>query len=145
MHEQPPPPALRVLIVDDNHDEADSLHTLLELAGHKCRAAYEVHTALAEAGAFEPNVVLLDLGMFRNGFHVAEELRKRGGAVRPFIIAITGHTDQEHRLMSARAGFGLYMVKPVDPEELIGILSALAVTAATKSAAVDPPPPADYP
>jgi DNA-binding response OmpR family regulator len=85
-----PWPSLRVLIVDDNQDVADSECAMLRLQGYDCCTAYEVHPALDEAASFQPHVVLLDLGMPRNGFRISEELRKRAQTFRPFIVAVTG-------------------------------------------------------
>src|SRR2546421_12958153 len=60
---RPIPRPLRVLVVDDDRDGADSLCLLLGLHGHDCRVAYDTRAALAEADSFRPEVALLDLGM----------------------------------------------------------------------------------
>jgi DNA-binding response OmpR family regulator len=125
-----PTPSLRVLIVDDNRDVADSECAMLHLLGHDCRTAYEVHAALDEAQAFQPHVVLLDLGMPRNGFRIAEELRKRAQTFRPFIVAVTGYGDGDHRDRSERAGVDYYMLKPAEPEALAKLLGSLAFVVA---------------
>jgi DNA-binding response OmpR family regulator len=115
-------PAFRVLIVDDIRDAADSECTLLEMSGYQCRAVYEIHAALALAKDFQPQVVLLDLAMPKNGFRLADELRKAvASPVR--LIAVTGRTDQQDR--AAQAGFDHYLIKPVDPKELQVLLETI--------------------
>src|SRR5205807_1384553 len=98
----PPPPnipehaqqlehASRVLVVDDNHDGADSLTTLLQLSGHSVQTAYTGPSALEAAAAFLPDVVLLDIGLpGLTGYEVARRLRKIEPLQDAWLIALTG-------------------------------------------------------
>ena len=70
---------MRILVADDNVDSADCLARLLKIAGHELRVAYDGPTALAFATNFQPQVVLLDIGIpGLNGYEVAQRLRLRG-------------------------------------------------------------------
>jgi CheY-like chemotaxis protein len=118
------PPARRILIVDDNVDAAATLHMLLQSLGHETRMAHDGMRALKLAGEFNPDIVLLDIGMpGLDGYEVARRLRglKRD---KPFrIVAITGWGQEADRQRSREAGFDLHLVKPVDPQDLLQALS----------------------
>jgi CheY-like chemotaxis protein len=119
--------AIRVLVVDDNRDSANSLSRLLALDGHDVHTAYEGAQALAEAAAFPPDVILLDLGLpDRNGFEVAAELRSAPDFRDTMIVALTGWGQPEDRRRSREAGFDHHLVKPVEIEALRSILAAVA-------------------
>ncbi|WP_165251718.1 hybrid sensor histidine kinase/response regulator [Paludisphaera soli] len=119
--------AIRVLVVDDNRDSANSLSRLLALDGHDVHTAYEGVQALAEAAAFPPDVILLDLGLpDRNGFEVAAELRAAPDFRDTMIVALTGWGQPEDRRRSREAGFDHHLVKPVEIEALRSILAAVA-------------------
>jgi len=106
-------PLLRVLVVDDNQDSADSLAMLLELEGHAARAVYSASDALDEVAAFAPDVVLLDIGLpGMNGYDVAQEIKK--AARPPRLIAVSGYAQPEDKERSAAAGVSTHLVKPVD-------------------------------
>ncbi|MBV8382592.1 MAG: PAS domain-containing protein [Planctomycetaceae bacterium] len=122
-HRKPTPPAgasraRRVLVVDDQPDSARSLARLLESWGHETRTAHDGPSALAEADAHRPEVVLLDVelpGM--DGHEVARRLRAPGGeGLR--IVALTGFSQEEDRRQALGSGFDLYLVKPVDLDDL---------------------------
>src|SRR4029079_2932096 len=81
----------RVLIVDDNHDTADSYAVLISLWGHETRKAYDGESVLQQALAFLPNVVLLDIGLPKlDGYDVARKLRQYQSLLGLKIVAITG-------------------------------------------------------
>jgi CheY-like chemotaxis protein len=106
-------PLLRVLVVDDNQDSADSLAMLLELEGHTVRAVYSAAEALEQVAAFTPDVVLLDIGLpVMNGYDVAREIKKASRP--PRLIAVSGYAQPEDKERSAAAGFSAHLVKPVD-------------------------------
>jgi two-component system CheB/CheR fusion protein len=118
---------LRVLVVDDNADAADSLAMLLRTDGHKVEVAYDGAAALEAARAQQPEVVFLDIGLpILNGYEVAKRLHQRQDVPRPLVVALTGYGQEEDRRQAAAAGFDRYLVKPVDPTELTGLLAALA-------------------
>ncbi len=109
----------KVLVVDDNHDSAETLAALLGLAGYEVQIAYEGVSALAWAATHRPRVVLLDLGLpGMDGFQVARQLRQLPGLAQTRLIAITGYGQESDRRATAEAGFELHLTKPVDPDEL---------------------------
>ena len=111
----------RVLIVDDNLDAAATLDQLMRSLGHETRVAHNGSDALALADQFQPQVVLLDIGMpGMNGYEVAAQLRKRGRAMK--IVAVTGWGTEDDRGRSKQAGFDLHLVKPVDEMALQRII-----------------------
>ncbi|MBP0588554.1 PAS domain-containing protein [Paraburkholderia sp. LEh10] len=117
--------ALRILIVDDNRDAADSLTMLCESEGHLTRAAYSSAEALDAAATFRPDVALLDIGLPDiDGYELARRLRPKGES-RPLLIAITGYGQTEDRLRAQSAGFDYHFVKPVNIDSLLKLLSSL--------------------
>lgn len=118
---------MKVLVVDDNHDAALSLGMLVEMLGHDVRIAYDGVEALQEAGAFRPDLVLLDVGMPRmDGYEACRRLREQpwGAAIR--VVAVTGWGQEHDRRRSQQAGFDQHLVKPVAPTEIADILGAAA-------------------
>jgi two-component system CheB/CheR fusion protein len=114
---------LKVLLVEDDADAAQSLALLLQLNGHRVQLASCGASAVALAEADPPQVVLLDLGLPDiNGYEVARRLRARGASQRPLIIAVTGYAEQPERLQSYEAGIDLHLVKPVQFGELEQVL-----------------------
>jgi CheY-like chemotaxis protein len=125
--ETEPARGLRVLVVDDNRDSADSLALWLELAGHDVRTAYGGPEALDAAEAFLPAVVLLDIGMpGMNGYDVALRLREQPATRAALLVAMTGWGQDEDRRRSQEAGFYQHLVKPVDPGSLKDLLARIA-------------------
>jgi PAS domain S-box-containing protein len=125
---EPPIPAtvgrLRVLVVDDNHDAADSLALLLQLMGHDVRTVYDGASALSAVAALTPQVVMLDIGMpFMGGYEVARKLSQTPGAALPVLVAITGWGQQRDRDHAREAGFHHHLVKPVEQDALQRVLA----------------------
>jgi two-component system CheB/CheR fusion protein len=117
---------LRVLVVDDNVDSADTLAFILKLSGHDVRTAYAGDTALEEAGSFVPQVVVLDIGLPRmSGYEVARRLREQPEMKASFLIALTGYGQDEDRQRTMSAGFDHHLIKPVDPEKLQFLINSL--------------------
>ena len=116
----------RILVADDNHDAAEALSLQLQLAGHDVRTAHDGVEALTVAQAFEPDIVLLDLGMPKmDGYEAARELRLRPiGGKRMALIALTGWGQQQDRDRTADAGFDAHLVKPVAEAQLFKALAA---------------------
>jgi two-component system CheB/CheR fusion protein len=105
--------ALRVLIVDDNQDAANSLELLLQLAGHETLALYTAQPALEQAAAFSPDLALLDIGLpDMDGYELAS--RMRALCPRTRLVAISGYGKAEDEQRAAEAGFDEHLVKPVD-------------------------------
>lgn len=112
---------LRVLVVDDNRDAADSLSLLVKLWGHDVRTAYN-GAAVTLAPVYKPDVILLDIGMPKlDGNTMTRQLRQQSDFRDTLFIAVTGFHDEAHRLLSYEAGFDHYLIKPIDP----GVLEKL--------------------
>ena len=116
-------PNCRVLVVDDNHDASDMLGMLLTSLHATVRTVHSGPEALATFDEFDPDVVLLDIGMpFMDGYEVARRIRaRRGKGVR--LIALTGWGQEEDVRRAERAGFDHHLVKPPDLEKLGKLLS----------------------
>ncbi|MEZ0230688.1 MAG: ATP-binding protein, partial [Planctomycetota bacterium] len=120
------PAPCRILIVDDNHDAADSLSELLTESGHEVASAYDGAKALELAKKFLPDVVLLDIGLpGLDGYSVARELRRRH-ADAFILVALTGYGQEEDRRRAREAGFDHHMVKPVRLDALSKLLAQAA-------------------
>jgi PAS domain S-box-containing protein len=116
-------PPRRVLIVDDNEDSADSLAMLLELEGHVVRAVYSAMDALEQVSVFDPEIVLLDIGLpGMNGYDVAQRINALPNP--PRLVAVSGYAQREDKERSAAAGFSAHLVKPVDIAALKRVLMA---------------------
>jgi len=114
---------LRVLVVDDKMDAAQSLSLILENWGCEVHVAYDGPKALEAARACQPDVVLLDIKMPRmDGYEVADQLRQGDGGDELTLVAMTGCGQAEDRDRALEAGFNYYMVKPVDPGDLKELL-----------------------
>jgi CheY-like chemotaxis protein len=116
----------RVLLVEDNRDAAESLRTLLELAGYTVQVAGDGPTAVAAARAFHPEVVLCDIGLpgDMDGYAVAGALSQDGDG-RPYLIALSGYGQPADRERARKAGFDRHLTKPADPMALRGLLADL--------------------
>jgi CheY-like chemotaxis protein len=118
---------LCVLVVDDNHDVAESTAVLLRLAGCEVHLAHDGEEALRLVPRVRPDAVLLDIGLPRmNGYEVAERIRSDPENRDILIVAVSGYGQQEHRLRSRQAGFDQHVVKPIDPTVLSGLLAAFS-------------------
>jgi signal transduction histidine kinase/CheY-like chemotaxis protein len=121
------PAQRRILVVDDNRDSAESLATLLRLVGNDVRTAHDGAEALAVAAAYQPDLMLLDIGLpVLNGYEVARRLRTEPGYGRPVLVALTGYGSDEDRRRSLVAGFDHHLVKPVDFDTLQQLLASVA-------------------
>ncbi len=110
--------AMRILVVDDNRDSAESLAELLRLWGHDVEVAHDGPAAIELFGLGNPKVVLLDIGLpGMSGYEVARALRERNGD-GPRLIALTGLGQEEDRRRAKDAGFDHHLTKPVDPAML---------------------------
>jgi CheY-like chemotaxis protein len=116
---------LRILVVDDNEDAADSMALLLELDGHEVRIARDGLHAVEAAAQWTPDVVLLDIGLPQlDGYEVARRIRaQRHGVNGVMLIAITGWGQDEDRRRSRDAGFNAHLTKPVDYGDLNKLLA----------------------
>jgi len=114
---------LRILVVDDNRDSAETLTMLLELMGNEMSVAYDGEQALAIANETKPDVVLLDIGLPKmNGYDVARLIRQQPWGRNPILVAITGWGQTEDKELSRESGFDHHLVKPVDHDHLIKLI-----------------------
>jgi CheY-like chemotaxis protein/two-component sensor histidine kinase len=112
---------LRVLIVDDNKDAADSLAMLLSLDGHTVRAVYSAQAAIEAAPSFNADLILLDIGLpSMDGYEVASRLRAAGNDST--LVALTGYGQKEDIERALSAGFNAHLAKPVESSKLEEIL-----------------------
>jgi signal transduction histidine kinase/CheY-like chemotaxis protein len=117
------PPACRILVVDDNQDGTEMLALLLRHEGHDVQTAADGPTALEVAGAFRPDMVLLDIGLpGMDGHAVARRLRQADAGKGMVLVAVTGYGQDEDRRRSRDAGFDHHLVKPVDIATLRDLL-----------------------
>ena len=123
--EVPELPCRRLLVVDDNVDAANSLAKVLRrIYKQDVRAAHGGPEALAVAGDFRPEVVLLDIGMpGMDGYEVARRLRSSPDSRAALLVALTGWGQESDRRRAKEAGFDHHLVKPVDPEAIRALLA----------------------
>ena len=131
-----PPPApsgrrLRVLVIEDNRDSADSLMLLLEVCGCDATVAYTGPDGLAAARAARPDLILCDIGLpGMSGYEIARELSAARPDKEPLLVALTGYGRAEDRERAAASGFDRHFVKPMDPTDLTGLLAGVRGPAA---------------
>ena len=110
---------LRILVVEDNRDSADSLRLLLRFFGHEVAVAYSGDDGVQAAEQYRPDVVLCDIGLpGLDGYAVASRLRQNPSTAKARLIAVTAYGQDEDRRRSHEAGFEQHLVKPVDPDDL---------------------------
>ena len=115
----------RVLIVDDNHDSADSLAMLLEITGNKTYLAHDGIEAVEAIEKHRPEVVLLDIGLpGLDGHEVCRRVREQPWGKNVVMIALTGWGQEDDRRKSEEAGFNGHLVKPVDYDMLLELLES---------------------
>jgi signal transduction histidine kinase len=118
---------MRVLVVDDNRDAAESLGMLLGALGATVQLAFDGPSAIEAFASSDPSIVLLDIGMpGMNGYEVARTLRARFPDRRVPIVALTGWGQEEDRRLAMAAGIDHHLVKPAEFEALSGLLSRLS-------------------
>jgi CheY-like chemotaxis protein len=115
---------LRVLVVEDNRDAADSLRLFLEASGHEVRVAYTGPEGEKAAAEWLPDVVLSDIGLpGLDGYALARRLRRQPALKHALLAALTGYGSAEDRRRSREAGFDYHLVKPADPNDLLRVLA----------------------
>jgi signal transduction histidine kinase/ActR/RegA family two-component response regulator/PAS domain-containing protein len=125
-------PAVRIFIVDDNADAADSLAALLQLDGHEVMTVRSSKEALEGIESFKPDVALLDIGLPEmNGYELLRRLRALPALRKVRFIAITGYGQAEDRERVREAGFEAHLVKPVNMTALAHALHGSADSGVT--------------
>jgi signal transduction histidine kinase/CheY-like chemotaxis protein len=130
---------LRVLVVEDNVDAAESLAALVRLWGHEVDVVHDGLTAIDAAREMRPEVVLLDIGLpGLDGYQVARKLREDVGLDGTMLVAMTGYGQPEDRRRSREAGIHHHFVKPVEPFVLRTLLANLGAPAPVAAGAGRP-------
>ncbi|HEX2547230.1 MAG TPA: response regulator [Ramlibacter sp.] len=123
----PDMPSLRILVADDNRDAAETLGVLLEVMGHEVRRVHDGEAAVQEAQAFDPHLVLLDIGMPKlNGYDTCRGIRAQAGGGRRTVVAVTGWGQPQDVQSAKDAGFDHHMVKPLDVDALLRVIGERA-------------------
>lgn len=121
---------LRIMVVDDNQDAAETLGLLIETEGHTVDVEIDPRQALARAPLVQPDVFILDIGMpHMDGYELARRILAMGGARRPVLIALTGYSQPGDKESARLAGFDHHLSKPLDPAQLHPLLMAAVSTA----------------
>ena len=122
------PAPLRLMIVDDNVDAAESLAVLLEAQGHRVRVESHPVQALAAARRDPPQVFILDIGLPEmDGYELARRLRADPATGSALFIALTGYGQAHDRILSKSSGFEHHFVKPMDTDKLAQVLATVRV------------------
>jgi CheY-like chemotaxis protein len=122
---------LRILVVDDNRDAADSVALLLRLWGHTVEVAYDGQAAISAAVSFKPQAVLLDVSMpSMHGGIVARRLRELAQFRAAMIIATTANHVDDPRLDEWRRYFDSFLAKPYNLATLEELLAHHAASQA---------------
>lgn len=115
------------MIVEDNEALAQTTGWMVEMLGHEYRVVLTPEAALAEIAAFQPNLMLVDIGLpGMNGYELCRRLKALPASENVTIVAQTGWGQEEHRRQSAEAGFDHHLVKPVQIEVLKTLIDELA-------------------
>jgi CheY-like chemotaxis protein/uncharacterized protein YbcI len=117
---------LRVLVVDDDRDGADTLGLLVEELGNQVHVTYGGMSALDVATVFRPDLMLIDLAMpDMDGCHLVGQFRQIPAFAQTQIVAVTGHADQGHKTLAMKAGFDKVLFKPVALKEIKAVLASV--------------------
>lgn len=117
---------LRIVVADDNVDTAHSLSLLLEALGHEARIAHNGVQALGIAVEFQPDAMIIDIGMpGLDGHDLARRIRAEDWGKELLLIAASGWGQDEDKQKSLEAGFNMHLVKPVELQTLEGLLATI--------------------
>jgi CheY-like chemotaxis protein len=118
------PVQLRILVVEDNVDAAESFQLLLEMGGHDVKVCFNAERALDVVAEFVPHVAFIDIGLpGMNGLELAQRLRRDRRLVRTLLVALSGYGREDDKVATRAAGFDHHLIKPVD----LNAVSALLV------------------
>lgn len=118
--------SLRIMVVDDNVDAAETLSLLLQYAGHTLFVAHDGYEAIKVAQGFKPHIAFLDIGMpGMDGYEAASAIRKIKGLEDMVLVALTGWGAEEDKIRSREAGFDNHIIKPPQMDAIESLLSSL--------------------
>jgi CheY-like chemotaxis protein len=116
--------SVRILLVEDNPDAAESLRVLLELAGHDVRVAGDGLRALQVVDEFAPELAFVDVGLPGiDGYELATRLRAHASCRSTLLVALTGYGREEDKKRANDAGFDHHLTKPVDFDAIDRLLA----------------------
>jgi DNA-binding response OmpR family regulator len=115
---------LRILVVEDDRDAAESLRCLLVHCGYYVVVAHTSQQGIEAAREMEPHIVLCDIGLPDSDGYVTGSVMRQGAQRGARLIAVTGHGEPKDRLRALQAGFDQHLAKPVDPQVLLRELGA---------------------
>ena len=114
----------KVLVTDDNEDAANALSMLVEELGGSSRTAYNATIGLQVVKDFQPDTVLLDIGMPKiDGYETCRQLRQEPSLKNIIIVAVSGWGQSQDKQRALDAGFDAHLTKPVDPKALAHVLA----------------------
>ena len=118
--------SLRIFVVEDDVDSANSLALLLRWLGHESHVAVDGAVALEIASVLQPDLMLIDLAMPNlDGCELAERLRERAEFAKTPLVAVSGYVDGKHRQHAADAGFDDFLGKPYTADDLLQLFARL--------------------
>ena len=124
---------LKVLIVDDNQDLAESLAFLVRVAGHHALVAYDAGAGLRLAQQMVPDLIVHDIGLpDMSGYEAARRLRKQIGLRDAVLVAHTAYCSDYDKRRAKEAGFDNHVTKPMDPAFLCSMLKRVAAGGSLK-------------
>jgi two-component system OmpR family response regulator len=124
--DRPKTDALRILIVDDNQDAADSLACLLELYHYEVRVTYDGLHGLIVARTFAPACMLTDISMPRlDGYELARRVRAEPNLANVKLVALSAFTGEGYIRKVTEAGFDYHLTKGCDLDEVLEVLKMI--------------------
>jgi CheY-like chemotaxis protein len=116
----------RVLVVDDNHDAADSLARIINSFGDEAKAVYSGNQAIEQTAEFHPDMVLLDIGMpGLDGYETLARIRQQRESKDTIFVALTAWSRDEDKRHAYESGFDLHVAKPITADKLEELLTLL--------------------
>jgi signal transduction histidine kinase/CheY-like chemotaxis protein len=119
--------SLRVLVVDDNVDAANTLQMYLSATGHDVAVEYAGVAGMARSHRVSPEVCLIDIGLpDLDGYELARKLRTQPQTAKSLLIAITGYGQEHDKKSALAAGFDHHLVKPIDMAKLTALIESVS-------------------
>lgn len=118
-----PQGSLRILVVDDGKNAADILAMFFEMEGHIVQVAYDGVGAVDLAERFQPQLIVMDIGMPQmDGLEASRRIRRQPQGQEIIIIALSGLDQDDDKRHCAEAGINHHMAKPVRPDDLRSVI-----------------------